>query len=383
MATLEEVLAGLDQQAVDSMSRNDTELLTNLVAQDMTRGLGLSPQGVPGFSGPVAGYAGPLRPSDVPSNVAGADIPVYYGSRISPGTIQARAEAGGPFRGFMPQPQAESLARGLSGLQGMGLPPGADKEIVEGILGRFGLSDKKSTMPNELLRSAGTDKFGDVMERELAKGTVTPEKQMQVERLHHQKWQASMVADPDRRVITGARTAADSLRKVRDAYEATPAFKTGKMSDTFKTALALTTSGAAAEQLVPFMTKLTPEERRYVAAANVFNLNLRGVSQDSRFSNFDSGKVLQAVGNPIVGKELYHDQVNSALAELEARHDNIIEDLTKQGKRTDQFQKFNEPKAETSSAAAGKVLEEGVENGRKFRIISDGRGGQKKQYWKE
>lgn len=81
--------------------------LADLYGQLINRGmdLGLSPtnpdigghQDQPTYAGPVAGYSGPLRPSDVPSNEATANIPVYYGGRqgitISPGTQQGRIEA--------------------------------------------------------------------------------------------------------------------------------------------------------------------------------------------------------------------------------------------------------------------------------------------------
>lgn len=151
MPTLQDVLASLDQQAASSMSQNDTELLTNLVSQDMTRGLGITPQGQPNFSGPVAGYAGPLRPSDVPSFEAGADIPVYNGSKLSPGTEQARADAGGPFRGIMPQPQAEQLMQGISSMTAAGVPQGTNKEIVEGLLGKMGIGSAATSKSAEML----------------------------------------------------------------------------------------------------------------------------------------------------------------------------------------------------------------------------------------
>jgi hypothetical protein len=82
----------------------------------------------------------------------------------------------------------------------------------------------------------------------------------------------------------------------------------------------------------------------------VFSLNLRNVSQDSRFSNFDSQRVLQAIGNPIMGKDLYSDQINAAVEELTNRHDNVIEDIGRQGRRIGEFKKIRSTPAAKSGA---------------------------------
>ena len=91
-------LIDLYQQASEGDLNQPTsqQWLDYFAQKGMTQGLGVDEQGRAGFSGPVAGYAGPLRPGDVPSFEAGANIPVYNGGpqgmTISPQTYQAREE---------------------------------------------------------------------------------------------------------------------------------------------------------------------------------------------------------------------------------------------------------------------------------------------------
>ena len=208
----------------------------------------------------------------------------------------------------------------------------------------------KAEIPEAVMRSIGTEKYAEEIGKWEGKNALTPSERMRLEGMHQGEMERTMVKDPDRRVITSVRTATDALGKVMKSYEKTPAFKTGKMSDTFRTALALSTAGAAFEQMAPFMQKLSPEEQQYVADANVFSLNLRNVSQDSRFSNFDSQKVLQAVGNPIVGKDLYMTQIKTAVGELQNRHDNVLDDLKTQGRRVEGFKRFKTPAAKSGAS---------------------------------
>lgn len=140
MDTLAELLSQINTEKDASGQAADADVLRNLVQQQMTQGLSVmptsaNPMGGPTYSGPVAGYAGALRPSDVPTNTAGADIPVYNGAKLSPQTMQARLDAGGPFRGILKQPQAEQLMQGLQSLSGTeaGVAGPATKGILEAL----------------------------------------------------------------------------------------------------------------------------------------------------------------------------------------------------------------------------------------------------------
>ena len=144
MDTLEGLLSQINAEKDASGQAGDAELLRNLVQQQMTRGLSVgptsnNPMGGPMYSGPVAGYAGPLRPSDVPDINAAADIPVYNGAQLSPGTTQARADAGGPFRGTMPDVQAQRLSQGMQGLEATA--PRSAAEVTRGLLAKLGFSE--------------------------------------------------------------------------------------------------------------------------------------------------------------------------------------------------------------------------------------------------
>ena len=144
MDTLESLLSQINTEKDASGQASDAELLRNLVQQQMTRGLSVGPtqanaEGGPMYSGPVAGYAGPTRASDVPDINAAADIPVYNGAQLSPGTIQARADAGGPFRGTMPAADAQRLSQGIQGFEATA--PRSAVEVTKGILEKLGLHE--------------------------------------------------------------------------------------------------------------------------------------------------------------------------------------------------------------------------------------------------
>ena len=228
----------------------------------------------------------------------------------------------------------------------------------------------KANIPSAVMRSIGTTNFHDEIDKGIADGSITPEQQIQLETRHQAKWQSATPSERVTLTLSSLETAANALDRVKKAYEDTPAFKTGKMSDTFKTALAMSVGGAAAQELLPFLTKLTPEERRYVAESNVFSLNLRNVSQDSRFSNFDSQKVLQAVGNPIMGRDLYMEQIGAAGKELFTRYDGAVEDLARSGKRMDEFRRGGRSSAgEDKSPAGSKAGDSGTRNGIKWKNV--------------
>ena len=134
--------SGPTPDAYDQQPTDPNDLLATLLAQHMTRGLDTNPQnigghqGQPMFSGPVGGYAGPLRQSDIPQ------------SRIA--TTMKPEEA-----------SALDLARGT---QFPGMGPGADLERIAAIMGSIkGLHEDAQ---NALLTKMG---FGDIADSKLNK----------------------------------------------------------------------------------------------------------------------------------------------------------------------------------------------------------------------
>lgn len=234
------------------------------------------------------------------------------------------------------------------------------KDAFEASLGRT-LGEKAGgkggdTLPQKLMQSIGKDDFDQNMADAMATGKLTPTQQLQLERMHQTAYAKNEVGDRDQKLLTGTELAYRNIDRIEQAYKNTEAYKTGKASDTFRLALALTKQGASAEQLAPYLTKLSPEERNFVSQYNLFGINVRQVAQDSRMSNFDSERVLNAVGNPVVGKDLFMSQLGAMKQELADRHDQLLTDVGKRGKRIGEFSPINKTAAATPAPVPpGKV----------------------------
>ena len=77
----------------NELNPQDAQLVDALQRQQMDQGLFRGVNSPITYSGPVAGYSGPLRASDVPYDPykgEDASVPVYHGTRLSPQTVQAR-----------------------------------------------------------------------------------------------------------------------------------------------------------------------------------------------------------------------------------------------------------------------------------------------------
>jgi len=253
---------------------------------------------------------------------------------------------------------------------------GSSKDIVKNILEGLGIGEttfaknfnaaagkaagekaggKNSELPNDLLKSAGTSSFEEKMAKASADGSINAQQQLALERLHDSRIKQ---ATPDVKSTTTAasiRTSADQLQKIEDAYKKTEAYKTGKISDNVKLALAASSKGNVAVEALPLWSKLTQDERDFISQFNVFGMNLRRVSEDSRFSNFDAQKVIDAVGNPLVGKDQYLSQLGAAKENLQTRHDTFIDALNQAKKDTSGFTRYKQKAAAASSIPTGRV----------------------------
>ena len=251
---------------------------------------------------------------------------------------------------------------------------GSASPIVKGILENLGISgesdyqkafnrkkgemdakgDKGGKSYADLLKAAGTDDFhaklGAVADE------LTVNQQLALERHHDKLLKEQVVGDVDRRSLNSIQGSVRALQDIEDAYKKTEAYKTGKFSETLKQTLALSAKGNVAVENLPIFNKLTDDERKFVAAYNVFGMNLRRVSEDSRFSNFDSQKVIDAIGNPIVGPEMYLAQLGKAKENLTFRHDDTIDSLVKGKKDMREFKKIG-----GGSSAAGRAPQAAID----------------------
>jgi hypothetical protein len=211
---------------------------------------------------------------------------------------------------------------------------------------------KESQSYAELIKSAGNDDFEEKLAGAEAEG-LTANQQLAAARLHDKRLKDKTVGDVDRRALVSVQGSVASLQKIEDAYKETEAYKTGKLSDNLKTVLALSSKGNVAVENLGIFNKLTPAEQNYVAAFNVFGMNLRRVSEDSRFSNFDSQKVIDAIGNPIVGRDQYLAQLGGAKENLITRHDDVIDGLDAIKKDTRGFKRFKEKQSSSAAPKEG------------------------------
>jgi hypothetical protein len=110
-ADVSQILQQVLTQPDPNTQQMQQALLESLTGKGMTQGLNYDPARESGmnFTGPVAGYSGPLRPSDVPTSYGTEpNIPVYHGTKLSPQSELARVEA-------------TQVAPGMSGREAMDL----------------------------------------------------------------------------------------------------------------------------------------------------------------------------------------------------------------------------------------------------------------------
>lgn len=211
------------------------------------------------------------------------------------------------------------------------------------------------TIPNEVMGALGKEDFDEQLTKAVADNKITAQQQIQLTNIHDRKVKQNTVGDIDRRTLTSLRGSFDHLDQISKAYEKTTAAKSGKMSDALSQAITLSEFGASVAEFTPVLNKLTPEDREFVALYNAFRMSLRRVSEDSRFSNFDAQQVIRAIGNPIVGPDLYRKQVQAAKDVIRGRANNLFDDLRAQGKNLKYFKPIGETTA-TGAVGAPRIM---------------------------
>jgi len=256
----------------------------------------------------------------------------------------------GPLLG---KPAAEDLSGNV--LKALGIKPMAERELAIKEAKAKGGVGGKSALPAKLVESLGTPNYDKEVASAIASGDLKdPRIQISLDTAHDRKLREATLTDPESRTLISLRGSTAALKRLEAAYDNTPAAKSGKVSDTLKLALGKLSSGAALTELSDVLPKLTSEERRFIAEYNTFGVHLRRVSEDSRFSNFDSQKILDAVGNPIVGRKLFKDQLATFSDEISSRA-NAYEGALK-GRRKD-LSAFERPAESRGAPVAGTVVD--------------------------
>ena len=200
----------------------------------------------------------------------------------------------------------------------------------------------KKTLSADLVRSTGTDDFDQRFAEAAASGSIEPQQQLALERLHEQKLKRQDVERGDRNALNRIDHSSQMIDGLAEAYKQTSAFKSGgAVSEVLKQALSFTAKGASAIELADIMKPLTPEDRRFVALYGRLAGNLRMFSTDERFSNFDSKQQIDALGNPIVGPELYLEQLKATQEDLADQRGLMVRSLKGSRKNTKAFEGKN------------------------------------------
>lgn len=257
------------------------------------------------------------------------------------------------------------------------LPPGSDvKTIVNSVLEEAGVlksagqlerekafgkatgelaagKGAKTTIPTDLTKLIGKAGFEDRMTQALVKGEIKePALQLRLETQHQNAIRANRIDRVDRNQVTGLQASAESLQDMLGAYEKTPAFKTGKVSDTLRAALATNNKATTIENMLslPLDGKgYTDADRIFAAKYNAVRASLRDFSSDTRFSDSDKADTLRGIGEPSIGPKSFPLQVNAMIDRLTRKQTGILNDSELAGK---DVEKLKEDRVKKAGAAA-------------------------------
>jgi hypothetical protein len=232
----------------------------------------------------------------------------------------------------------------------------------------------KSTIPTDLTKLIGKQGFEERMTQAIAsKEIIDPALQIRLETQHQNAVRANRVNDVDRRKVTDLQTSSESLTDLLNSYIQTPAFKTGKFSDTLKAALATNNKATTIENMISLPLDgagYTDADRVFAAKYNAVRASLRDFSSDTRFSDSDKADTLRGIGEPSLGRKSFPTQIEAMVDKLTRKQTQILNDSELAGKDVTRL------KADRAARAAAKVdvstlPDEGVTpSGAKFRKVN-------------
>lgn len=193
-------------------------------------------------------------------------------------------------------------------------------------------------IPADLLRSVGDADFEDKLTKAIDAGLVTnPTVQLRLEAQHNNAVRAGRVDRPDGRILSGLKSATGGLQDLKSAYEETPAFKTGRVSDVMRSALVTNSKAAAFEAMSPLPVTgkgFSEADRIFASKYNAVRASLREFSSDTRFSDSDKADVLRGIGSPATGPQQFPKQIDAMIDKLTLRSTNILDNLDATGRDT-------------------------------------------------
>jgi hypothetical protein len=231
---------------------------------------------------------------------------------------------------------------------------------------RAGGKGTKGGIPSDLMKLVGKPGFDERLTSAIDNGEITKDTSiLRLETMHNNEIRSQRVEGTDRRVLSGLKSSMEGLTGLLDAYEQTPAFKTGKFSDAMKAALNTNNTAATWEQIVALPLDgqgFTDADRQFAAKYNAVRASLRDFSSDTRFSDTDKLDVLRGIGNPFTGSKQFPLQVQAMRDRLLTRQTNMLEDIEATGRDTSKLRALR---------GGGKAsAEEGVmPNGKRWRKV--------------
>lgn len=221
---------------------------------------------------------------------------------------------------------------------------------------RAGGKGVKTALPPDLLQSIGKPEFDQKLTDAVATGSVTdPNLQVRLQQQHNTAVQKQRVTAADARAVSSLTSADEAMSSLEEAYKATPAFKTGKISDVIKSALATNNKAASFAEALDLPVDgpgFTDADREFATQYNAVRASLRDFSSDTRFSDTDKLDVLRGIGSPATGPKIFPKQMAAMRRRLATKKENYLESLKDSGYDVSKFEKRQKQAASANAGTA-------------------------------
>jgi hypothetical protein len=233
----------------------------------------------------------------------------------------------------------------------------------------------KTPVPTDLLQLVGKQGFDERLTQAVANKEITdPQLQVRLEAQHQNAVRANRINDVDRRKVSDLQTSTESLNDLLKSYQETPAFKTGKFSDTLKAALATNNKATTIENMISLPLNgagYTDADRVFAAKYNAVRASLRDFSSDTRFSDSDKADTLRGIGEPGLGPKSFPTQINAMIDKLVRKQTRILDDSELAGKDVSKLKADRAAKQEAAKVDVSALPDEGVTpTGAKFKKVN-------------
>jgi len=203
---------------------------------------------------------------------------------------------------------------------------------------------------SKLFKALGTENFDAAMMEALDNRQMKPSEIAMWTQRNAQKIKATTPSDKQLGMISMAKDSYNQIDNLEKAFIATEAGKTGKWSESLKLAMSrMNTGGQAFNEAVE---RLSPEDRTFVAHANLVQSRLRQLAgagaMDAHFSNYDAENAARGIGSILTGSKAYREQLRVFKDDIAGRFNNSLNTMNEANKNVKGYgrlAKSTEPKA--------------------------------------